>query len=68
VHEALIHKIYAGEIVGHISRASTAIESREKPVKKVAKTAEEHAPQKLPEQDIIQGAGLILVNTRKVGA
>jgi hypothetical protein len=29
VHEALIHKSYAGEIVGHISRDSTAIEAQE---------------------------------------
>ena len=34
VHEALIKKSYAGEIVGHISRDSTAIEAREKPLKK----------------------------------
>ena len=34
VHEALIRKSYAGEIVGHISRDSTAIEAREKPMKK----------------------------------
>jgi hypothetical protein len=46
VHEALIHKHYAGEIVGHISRDSTAIEAREKPVKTVAKTAEEKMPKK----------------------
>lgn len=36
VHEALIQKSYAGELVGHISRDSTAIEAREKPVKKAA--------------------------------
>ena len=36
VHEALIQKSYAGEIVGHLSRDSTAIEAREKPVKKPA--------------------------------
>jgi len=34
VHEALIKKSYATELVGHISRDSTAIEAREKPVKK----------------------------------
>ncbi len=34
VHEALINKSYAGEIVEHISRDSTAIEAREKPIKK----------------------------------
>lgn len=46
VHEALIRKSYAGEIVGHISRDSTAIDAREKPVKKVAKTEEENTPKK----------------------
>jgi len=35
VHEAFIKKSYADEIVGHNSRDSTAIEAREKPVKKV---------------------------------
>jgi len=34
VHEALIQASYAGELVGHLSRDSTAIEAREKPVKK----------------------------------
>nr|WP_243217370.1 transposase [Methylobacter sp. S3L5C] len=34
VHEAFIKKSYAGEIVGHNSRDSTAIEAREKPLKK----------------------------------
>jgi hypothetical protein len=34
VHEALIKKCYEGEIVGHNSRDSTAIEAREKPIKK----------------------------------
>lgn len=37
VHEALINKSYAGEIVGHLSRDSTAIEAREKPIKKTSK-------------------------------
>ena len=46
VHEALIRKSYAGAIVGHISRDSTAIDAREKPVKKVAKTEEENTPKK----------------------
>jgi transposase len=46
VHEALIRKSYAGEIVGHISRDSTAIEAREKPVKTVAKTSEDNTPKK----------------------
>jgi transposase len=35
VHEALIQKSYQNELVGHISRDSTAIEAREKPVKKI---------------------------------
>ncbi len=34
VHEAFIKKSYAGELVGHISRDGTAIEAREKPLKK----------------------------------
>ena len=34
VHEAFIKKSYTGEIVGHNSRDSTAIEAREKPLKK----------------------------------
>ena len=36
VHEAFIKKSYKGEIVGHNSRDSTAIEAREKPLKKEA--------------------------------
>ena len=34
VHEAFIKKSYAGELVGHNARDSTAIEAREKPLKK----------------------------------
>lgn len=34
VHETLITKSCAGKIIGHISRDSTAVEAREKPVKK----------------------------------
>ncbi len=34
VHEALIKKSYATELVGHLSRDSTAIEAREKPIRK----------------------------------
>ena len=34
VHAALIRKSYAEVLVGHISRDSTAIEAREKPIKK----------------------------------
>lgn len=36
VHEALINKSYAGELVGHNSRDATAIEARERPIKKEA--------------------------------
>jgi hypothetical protein len=36
VHEAFIKKSYAGELVGHNARDSTAIEAREKPLKKKA--------------------------------
>lgn len=36
VHEALIQKCYAGELVGHISRDSSAIVAREKPLKMTA--------------------------------
>ena len=36
VHEALVRKSYQDELVGHLSRDSTAIESREKPAKKAA--------------------------------
>ena len=46
VHEALIHTSYAGAIVGHISRDSTAIDAREKPVKKETKDSEEKTPKK----------------------
>jgi len=35
IHEALIKKTYQEQLVGHISRDSTEIEAREKPVKKV---------------------------------
>ena len=41
VHEALIRRSYASEIVGHISRDSTAISAREKPAKKVSKGTQE---------------------------
>lgn len=37
VHEALIKTHYGQEIIGHISRDSTAIHAREKPAKKEAK-------------------------------
>jgi len=37
VHEAMILKSYKNEIVGHVSKDSTAINAREKPAKKEAK-------------------------------
>ncbi len=37
VHDALVEEYLAGELVGHISRDSTAITGREKPEKKVTK-------------------------------
>lgn len=43
VHEALIRKNYEGEIVGHISRDSTEIDAREKPLKKPVAVAEDTA-------------------------
>jgi hypothetical protein len=46
VHEALIAKSYEEEVVGPISRDSTAIEAREKPVKKSAVQGEEEARKK----------------------
>jgi len=47
VHEALICKSYAAELVGHISRDSTAIAARQKPMKKVAATTQARTPKKL---------------------
>lgn len=46
VHAALIEKSYADTLVGHISRDSTTIEAREKPVKKVTEAASEKTPKK----------------------
>jgi hypothetical protein len=46
VHEALIDRSYASATVGHISRDSTAIEAREKPLKKGTKAAPEKTPKK----------------------
>ncbi|MDA1337722.1 MAG: transposase [bacterium] len=34
VHDALISKMYEGRLVGHVSRDSTAVEAREKPLRK----------------------------------
>ena len=41
-HESLIREVYEGKLVGHVSRDSTAIDSREKPSKKEG-CATEHA-------------------------
>ena len=47
VHAALIRKNYEGEIVGHISRDSTEIDAREKPLKKPVAVAQETPAEKL---------------------
>lgn len=54
VHEAFIKKSYKGEIVGHNSRDSTAIEAREKPLKKepVKKVAEKRGRPKKGEERV----------------
>lgn len=44
VHSALIGKHYDEALVGHISRDSTAIEAREKPIKKAVDVAEKSPP------------------------
>lgn len=46
VHKGLIDRSYDGQIVGHISRDSTAIEAREKPAKKASKKLQEKKPRK----------------------
>ena len=51
VHAALIRKNYEGEIVGHISRDSTEIDAREKPLKKPVAVAEETPAEKLERAD-----------------
>lgn len=55
VHEAFIKKSYAGEIVGHNSRDATAIEVREKPLKKepVTKKSAKRGRPKQGEERII---------------
>ena len=54
VHESLIKKYYKDEIVGHNSRDSTAIEAREKPLKKekVKKVAKKRGRPKKGEERI----------------
>lgn len=46
VHEALIRNSYEEQLVGHISRDSTAIEAREKPEKKASTETQEKKPKK----------------------
>lgn len=53
VHEALIKKSYATELVGHLSRDSTAIVAREKPVKQVS-SKKAAAPRGRPKQDEVR--------------
>ncbi len=48
IHEALIRSCYENEVVGHISRDSTAIEAREAAVKKEENEEEEKAPKAPP--------------------
>ncbi|MEK7282148.1 MAG: transposase [Chloroflexota bacterium] len=45
-HEELVKEMYGSEIVGHVSRDATAIEAREKPLKREPKTVKELAPRK----------------------
>jgi len=54
VHESLIKKYYKDEIIGHNSRDSTAIEAREKPLKKekVKKVAKKRGRPKKGEERI----------------
>ena len=54
VHEAFIKKSYEGALVGHNSRDSTAIEAREKPLKKkpIQKTAAKRGRPKQGEERI----------------
>ena len=54
VHESLIKKYYKDEIIGHNSRDSTAIEAREKPLKKekVKKAAKKRGRPKKGEERI----------------
>lgn len=53
-HEALIKHFYKDEIVGHVSRDSTAIEVHEKPVKK-AKIIKEESTPKEPKKRAAKG-------------
>ncbi len=47
VHEALINTHLAEQLIGHISRDSTAISAREKPIKKSTGDSKKPVPKKL---------------------
>lgn len=49
-HASLVREMYGEEIVGHISRDSTAIEAREQPLKKVAVEPEAPRPRGRPKK------------------
>lgn len=68
IHQSLIKDRYEGEIVGHVSRDSTAIEAREKPVKKVkeAKVKRKQGRPKKGEQVIKKPTRLELQNQMNV--
>lgn len=61
-HELLISSVYKDEVVGHVSKDSTAIEAREKPVKKeeneeednLSKTPKKRAPKGCAKKTRIQ--------------
>jgi hypothetical protein len=46
IHEAMVKKYCGPKLAGHVSRDSTAIEAREKPVKKVETAPEESQPKR----------------------
>lgn len=51
VHEAMVRNQYGDKLAGHVSRDSTAISAREKPVKKVAKPSKPKRKQGRPKKD-----------------
>ena len=54
VHDALIKKVFKNNIVHHVSRDSTAIEAREKPMKKLSKKAKPSNKRGRPKKDEIK--------------
>ena len=58
IHESLIQQSYAGELVGHISRDSTAIEGREKPVLK--SSSKGHKPASKVAESLVEQERTIL--------